>query len=189
MSHESQIYPILYSTKTVCLTAEHSQLVQNGLNSSRQKTVVPLKQFQSLRRHTASSAAVARVAAYDTASVPASDSILRWAWHHHTHLVTQICCCTFCLTLCSTSRGPLELVSMICQCACCSQKRHIQNKLGHCMQRAHSLRTPPTALAPQLPQVAGSVKISAVDPGQACVSPGEQHNGSAIFYRQRNIHS
>lgn len=132
------------------------------------------------------SGCTARVAAYDTASVPASDSILRWAWHHHTHLVTQICCCTFCLTLCSTSRG---LVSMICQCACCSQKRHIQNKLGHCMQRAHSLRTPPTALAPQLPQVAGSVKISAVDPGQACVSPGEQHNGSAIFYRQRNIHS
>lgn len=67
-------------------------------------------------------------------------------------------------------------------------QQHLRDRLGHCMQWAHSLRTlnrVPSALAHRLPRVVGSAvmpeEVLTVDSEQASVGPDGQDSNSGVY--------
>ncbi len=80
---------------TACLTEECTQEVMNCLNSFRGRNVVPLKQFQRVLEHKASTAAVMPLGLLHLRLLQhwLYSRVLRWAWRHGTLRVniTQEC--------------------------------------------------------------------------------------------------
>ncbi len=81
------------------LTNEPAQSVLNCLNSFRGRTVVPLKHFQRLLGHMASTAAVPPLGLLHMRPLQhwLHSRVLRWAWRRGTVRVTitPTCCCSF----------------------------------------------------------------------------------------------
>lgn len=116
---------------TARLMTERTQLMLFCLNSFRVKTVVPLKQFQQLLGHIASSAVVTPLGLMHMRLLQhwLQTQVPRWAWHRGTLRVafTPICCHTF-------SRGSLITSVQVY----CGYSKCVQVRLGHCMQWACS---------------------------------------------------
>ncbi len=182
---------------TARLTDERAQAVLNCLSSFRGRNVVPLKQFQRLLGHMASTAAVtplgllhmrplffmiASYAALATLPGPEVGMATRYTASGSHPAVSPLpqpldgpCL--------STGRGaPRKSVP-----AYCCHNRCLQHGLGCYMQRAGSLGAldrAPTALAHQLPRAVGSAfsltAVPATAVGQARASPHRQHCGGLV---------
>ncbi len=170
---------------TARLSEERAQSMLRCLESLQRKRAVPLKHFQRLLGHMASSAAITPLGLLHMRPLQRwlHNRVPRWAWRHGTYRVslTPSCRRTFSpwSDLAFLRAGvPLEQVS-----------RHIvvstdasATGLGSHVQRARSrgaLDRAPAAVAYQLPRVAGSMACSAplqnAATREACTGPLGQH--------------
>ncbi len=152
---------------TARLSEERAQSMLRCLESLQHKRAVPLKHFQRLLGHMASSAAITplRIASYETASAlaPRPSPEMGMAPRHIPGLTHPVL--------------PSHLQPMVGPCfssgrssprasiqACCCFNRRLCHGLGGHVQRARSRRAldrAPAAVAYQLPRVAGSMACSA----------------------------
>ncbi len=148
---------------TARLSEERAQSMLRCLESLQRKRAVPLKHFQRLLGHMASSAAITPLGLLHMRPLQRwlHDRVPRWAWRHGTYRVslTPSCRRTFSpwSDLAFLRAGvPLE--------QCCCLNRCFCHGLGGHVQRARSrgaLDRAPAAVAYQLPRVAGSMACSA----------------------------
>ncbi len=152
---------------TARLSEERAQSMLRCLESLQHKRAVPLKHFQRLLGHMASSAAITPLGLLHMRPLQRwlHDRVPRWAWRHGTYRVslTQSCRRTFSpwSDLAFLRAGvPLEQVS---RHVVVSTDASATGWGGH-VQRARSRRAldrAPAAVAYQLPRVAGSMACSA----------------------------
>ncbi len=148
---------------TARLSEERAQSMLRCLESLQRKRAVPLKHFQRLLGHMASSAAITPLGLLHMRPLQRwlHDRVPRWAWRHRTYRVSL------------NPVLPSHLQPMVGPClssgrssprasiqACCCFNRRLCHGLGGHVQRA--LDRAPAAVAYQLPRVAGSI---------ACLAP------------------
>ncbi len=152
---------------TARLSEERAQSMLRCLESLQRKRAVPLKHFQRLLGHMASSAAITPLGLLHMRPLQRwlHDRVPRWAWHHGTyrvslnpvlpsHLQPMVGSC-----FSSGRSSPRASI----QARCCFNRRLCHGLGGH-VQRARSrgaLDRAPAAVAYQLPRVAGSMACSA----------------------------
>ncbi len=148
--------------QTARLTQEHAQSVLNCLNTFKNRTAAPLKQFQRLLGHMAAAAAVTPLGLLHMRWLQhwLHGQVPRWAWQSGTLgvQVTPACRQTFPPVvrpfIPSVRSAPGTGLQALCGLHGC-----LRQGLGGHVQRACSvggLDGSPTALADQLPRVAGS---------------------------------
>ncbi len=145
--------------QTAHLTQERAQSLLNCLNTLSDRMVVPLKLFQRLLGHMAGAAAIVPLGLLHMRPLQhwLHGRVPRWAWRRGTHHVqiTPACCKIFSpWTDPSFFRAGVPLEQ-----ACCGIHGCLGHRLGSHVQQARSVSGmdgSPTALAYQLPRVAGS---------------------------------
>ncbi len=172
-------------TMTAHLSQDCAQSVLKCLRALKQKTAAPLKNFQRLPGHMASSATVTPLGLMHMRPLQhwLRTRVLRWAWHHGSNHVniTPLCHRTF--SPWEDCRSALRTRVQMHYC----YNRCFQDRLGRRVQRACSIRgldRPSAALAYQLPGVIDSAfgleEVSTLDPRQARVGPDGQHSDGCI---------
>ncbi len=169
---------------TARLSQDRAQSVLKCLRDLKQSTAVPLKNFQRLPGHIASSAAVTPLGLMHMRPLQHWHTrVLRWAWRHSSHHVniTPLCRSTF--SPWEDCRRALRTGVQTHYC----YNRCFQDRLGRRVQRACSIRgldRPSAALAYHLPGVVDSAfgleEVSTLDPRQARVGPDGQHSDGCI---------
>ncbi len=152
---------------TARLSEERAQSMLRCLESLQRKRAVPLKHFQRLLGHMASSAAITPLGLLHMRPLQRwlHDRVPRWAWHHGTYRVSLTPSCRRTFSPWSDlaflrAEVPLEQVS---RHVVVSTDASAMGWGGH-VQRARShgaLDRAPAAVAYQLPRVAGSIACSA----------------------------
>ncbi len=148
-----------FGHQTAHLTQERAQSLLNCLNTLSDRMVVPLKLFQRLLGHMAGAAAIVPLGLLHMRPLQhwLHGRVPRWAWRRGTHHVqiTPACCKIFSpWTDPSFFRAGVPLEQ-----ACCGIHGCLGHRLGSHVQQARSVSGmdgSPTALAYQLPRVAGS---------------------------------
>ncbi len=155
------------------------------LESLQRKRAVPLKHFQRLLGHMASSAAITPLGLLHMRPLQRwlHDRVSRWAWRHGTYRISLTPSCRSHLQPLvgpSVSSGRSSPRASI-QAHCCFNRRLCHGLGGH-VQQARSrgaLDRAPAAVAYQLPRVAGSMACSAplqnAATREACTGPLGQH--------------
>ncbi len=181
-------------SQTARLTQERAQSVLNCLNTFKNRTAAPLKQFQRLLGHMAAAAAVTPLGLLHMRPLQhwLHGRVPRWAWQSGTLRVqvTPACRQTFTpWSDLSFLRGSAPGTGLQARCGL---HRRLRQGLGGHVQRACSVRGldgSPTALAHQLPRVAGSTP--GLEPSQetltrrACTSPYGQHGDRCVHQPTR----
>ncbi len=169
-------------SQTARLTQERAQSVLNCLNTFKNRTVAPLKQFQRLLGHMAAAAAVTPLGLLHMRPLQhwLHGRVPRWACQSSTLRVQVTPACRQTFTPWSDLSGRSAPGTGLQ--ARCGLHRRLRQGLGGHVQRACSvggLDGSPTALAHQLPRVASSTP--GLDLSQetltrrACTSPYGQH--------------
>ncbi len=180
-------------SQTARLTQERAQSVLNCLNTFKNRTAAPLKQFQRLLGHMAAAVTPLGLLHMRPLQHWLHGRVPRWAWQSGTLRVqvTPACRQTFTpwsdLFIPSGRSAPGTGLQ-----ARCGLHRRLRQGLGGHVQRACSVRGldgSPTALAHQLPRVAGSTP--GLEPSQetltrrACTSPYGQHGDRCVHQPTR----
>ncbi len=182
-------------SQTTRLTQERAQSVLNCLNTFKNRTAAPLKQFQRLLGHMAAAAAVTPLGLLHMRPLQhwLHGRVPRWAWQSGTLRVQVTPACRQNLHpvvrpfIPSGRSAPGTGLQ-----ARCGLHRRLRQGLGGHVQRACSVRGldgSPTALAHQLPRVAGSTP--GLEPSQetltrrACTSPYGQHGDRCVHQPTR----
>ncbi len=153
---------------TARLSEERAQSMLRCLESLQRKRAVPLKHFQRLLGHMASSAAITPLGLLHMRPLQRwlHDRVPRWAWHHGTYRVSLTPSCRRTFNPWSDlaflrAEVPLEQVSrhvVVSTDASATGWGAMCN--GHAAARG--LDRAPAAVAYQLPRVAGSIACSAL---------------------------
>ncbi len=175
---------------TARLSEERAQSMLRCLESLQRKKAVPLKHFQRLLGHMASSAAITPLGLLHMRPLQRwlHDRVPRWAWRHGTYRVTHPVLPSHLQPVvgpCFSSGRSSPRASIQ---ACCCFNRRLCHGLGGHVQRARSRRAldrAPAAVAYQLPRVAGSMACSA--PLQNAATR-EAHTGPLGQHCDRCVH-